>query len=185
METAELKGKTVGIIGMGNIAKRLVELLKPFKVNILYYNLFHETPDYEQENNIHFNGLNDVIEKSEILTIHCALTDETRNLINKNSLEKMKNGAILINTARGECVDPYAVANALKSGKLAYAALDVHLKEPIPEDYPLLNIENVILTPHIAGITADSFRKMMHDAFRNIECFEQGRLDEIEFYRYL
>ena len=97
----------------------------------------------------------------------------------------MKPGAILVNTARGEIVDPSALAEALSSGKLSYAGLDVHVKEPIPEDYPLKGIENVILTPHIAGVTADSFRAMMHDAFRNIACFDSGRLEEIAPYRYL
>ena len=97
----------------------------------------------------------------------------------------MKDGAILINTARGEIFDPVAVADALKNGKLSYAALDVHAQEPIPEDYPLKDIDNVILTPHIAGVTADSFRAMMHDAFRNIECFDKGEMDAIAPYRYL
>ena len=97
----------------------------------------------------------------------------------------MKDGVILINTARGEIVDSIALADALKCGKLAYAGLDVHEQEPIPDDYPLKNIENVILTPHIAGVTADSFSGMMHDAFRNIECFAQGRFEEIVPYRYL
>ena len=109
----------------------------------------------------------------------------TRNLINAETVGIMKSGAILINTARGEIVDPSAVADALKSRHLSYAAFDVHAKEPIPEDYPLKDIDNVILTPHIAGVTADSFRAMMHDAFRNIECFDKGELDAIAPYRYL
>ena len=174
VQTAELKGKTVGIVGMGNIAKTLVGLLKPFKVNILYYNLARMDESVEAENNMRFVGLEELLRSSDIITIHCALTPETRNLINAETLGVMKDGAILINTARGEIVDPVAVAEALKEGKLSYAAFDVHAQEPIPEDYPLKDIENVILTPHIAGVTSDSFRTMMHDAFRNIECFEKG-----------
>ena len=185
VQTAELKGKTVGIIGMGNIAKTLVGLLKPFKVNILYYNLVQMDENFEAENSMTFVGMEELLKNSDIVTIHCALTPETRNLINKETLGVMKDGAFLINTARGEIVDPVAVAAALKDGKLSYAALDVHAKEPIPEDYPLKDIENVILTPHIAGVTADSFRAMMHDAFRNIECFDKGELDTIAPYRYL
>ncbi len=185
VQTAELKGKTVGIVGMGNIAKTLVGLLKPFKVNIRYYNLVQMDENFEAENNMTFVGMDELLRNSDIVTIHCALTPETRNLINKETLGVMKDGAILINTARGEIVDPAAVANALKDRKLSYAALDVHAQEPIPEDYPLKDIDNVILTPHIAGVTADSFRAMMHDAFRNIECFDKGELDEIAPYRYL
>ena len=167
VQTAELKGKTVGIVGMGNIAKTLVGLLKPFKVKILYYNLVQMDENFEAENNMAFVGMDELLRNSDIVTIHCALTPETKNLINTETLRAMKDGALLINTARGEIVDPAAVANALKNGKLSYAALDVHAQEPIPEDYPLKDIDNVILTPHIAGVTADSFRAMMHDAFRN------------------
>lgn len=185
VQTTELKGKTVGIVGMGNIAKTLVALLKPFRVRILYNNLVQMPNEFEQENNMTFVGVDELLRYSDIVTIHCALTSETRNLINTETLDFMRDGAVLINTARGEIVDPVAVADALISGKLSYAALDVHVQEPIPENYALKDIENVILTPHIAGVTADSFRTMMHDAFRNIECFDRGELDAIAPYRYL
>jgi len=185
VQTAELKGKTIGIVGMGNIAKTLVGLLKPFKVKILYYNLVQMDENFESENSMTFVGMDELLRNSDIVTIHCALTPETRNLINTESLCLMKDGAILINTARGEIVDPVAVAEALRNGKLSYAALDVHAWEPIPEDYPLKDIDNVILTPHIAGVTADSFRAMMHDAFRNIDYFDRGELDSIAPYKYL
>ena len=116
---------------------------------------------------------------------NCALTDETRNLINHNSISKMRTGAILVNTARGEIVDAQAVSDALISGKLSFAGLDVHQTEPIPDEYPLKNIENVILTPHIGGVTADSFTAMMKAAVRNIELFDKGLLKEIEQSRYI
>lgn len=185
IQTAELKGKTVGIIGMGNIAKTLVSLLKPFNVKILYNNVFQESLDFESEYNMTFISLKELYACSDIITVHCALTDQTRNLINSESISMMKDGAILINTARGEIVDPFAVAKALQKGKLSYVGLDVHNSEPIKDDYPLIKTENAILTPHIGGVTSDSFRMMMHDAFRNIECFDQGRLEEIESYRYI
>ena len=185
VQTSELKGKTVGIIGMGNIAQTLVSLLRPFKVNILYNNLFQMPFDYETENNMKFVEINELLANSDIVSINCALTQETKNLINSVSISRMKNGAVLINTARGEIVDPLAVANALRDGKLAFAGLDVHSEEPIPADYPLKEVENVILTPHIGGVTEDSFRTMMHDAFRNIELFDKGNLDEIAQNRYI
>ena len=185
VQTAELKNKTVGVIGMGNVALRLLSLLKPFHVKILYTNLFQMDPGFETENNMKFVGMDELMKGSDIVTVNCALTDETRNLIDRGAINKMKRGAILVNTARGEIVDSEAVADALKEGKLAYAGLDVHCEEPIPEDYPLKTCDRAILTPHIAGVTADSFRAMMHDAFRNIACFDQGRLEEIAPFRYL
>ena len=185
VQTAELRGKTVGIIGMGNIARTLVGLLKPFHTNILYHDIARAQAGFEEENNMQFAGITELLQRSDIVTIHCALTAETANLINKDTLGMMKDGAVLINTARGGITDPYAVAEALKNGRLSFAGLDVHASEPIPDDYPLKGLDNVILTPHIGGVTADSFRAMMHDAFRNIECFEQGRLEEIKSYRYL
>lgn len=185
VQTKQLKGRTVGIVGMGNIAQTLVNLLKPFHVQILYNNLFSMAPEFETENNMHFVDMSELFANSDIVTIHCALTPETKNLINSDSIRQMKEGAVLINTARGEIVDPKAVVDALKCGKLSYAALDVHAKEPISENYPLKCVDNVILTPHIAGVTVDSFRTMMHDAFRNIKEFDKGNLEEIEPYRYL
>ena len=183
--TSELKGKTVGIIGMGNIARTLVGLLKPFQVKIVYYDRYQMSSEFEEENNMTFTNLDALLTVSDILTIHCALTEETEHLINRTTIQKMKKGAIIINTARGEIVDPEALAENLNTGQLSYAALDVHVNEPIPRNYPLKKSNNVILTPHIAGVTEDSFRKMMHDAFRNIECFDNGDLQTIASFRYL
>ena len=185
VQTGELKGKTIGIVGMGNIAQTLVGMLKPFHVKILYYNLEQMPKDYETQNNMSFVSLDELLKLSDVVTLHCALTEETKNLICEKTIRMMKSGAVLINTARGEIVNPDALAEALRSGKLSYAALDVHVKEPIPEDYPLRGLDNAILTPHIAGVTSDSFRAMMHDAFRNIECFDRGELEKIESFRYL
>ena len=117
--TGELRGRTVGIIGMGNIATVLVGLLKPFHVNILYNNLTQVEREFESENNMKFVCLDELLANSDIVTIHCSLNQRTRNLINDESLAMMKDCAILVNTARGEIVDPVAVSNALKSGKLA------------------------------------------------------------------
>ena len=139
----------------------------------------------ELDNNMFFSDLDHILSESDIVTIHCALTSETRNLINAESIRKMKDGAILINTARGPIVNACDLASALKEGKLSFAGIDVHEEEPFPASYPLLGIENVILTPHIGGITYEAFYQMMHDAMRNIEYFDSGRLEEIKQYRYL
>ena len=185
VRTHELYGKTVGIVGMGHIARTLAGLLRPFNVKILYSDLFRQPEEFEQMHNAQFVSKEVLFAESDIVSLHCALTDETRGMVNAEQLSAMKDGAILINTARGPMVKPEDLAAALKSGKLAFAGIDVHDPEPMPGDYPLRDVENVILTPHIAGVTYESFRSMMHDAMRNIAAFDQGRLEEIEPYRYL
>ncbi len=184
VQTGELKGKTVGIIGMGNSGQALVRLLQPFGVHVLY-NSHSRKEALEREYGITPASLEELLSQSDIVSLNCALNAETKGIINADSMRTMKSGAILVNTARGALVDTAALARALESGKISFAGIDVHEKEPIPDDYPLRPLDNVILTPHIAGVTRDSFRAMMHDAFRNIACFENGELEEIETYRYL
>ena len=185
VQTYELHGKTVGIIGMGNIAKRLVALLKPFGVHILYYNLFRESEEYERENCMQFVSIEELIGAADIISINCALTDETRDLINADRIAMMKDGAIIINTARGGIVNAADTAAALASGKLAFVGMDVHESEPIAEDYPLKASENAILTPHIAGVTHDAFSAMIRDAFRNIALFDKGELEAIAGSKFI
>ncbi len=183
--THELRGKTVGIIGMGNIAQCLVNLLSGFGVTILYDNIFKMSDEFEKQYNMRFVSKDELFASSDIISINCALTDETKNLINRDTIAGMKDGVIIVNTARGQIVDSNAVAEGLSSGKIAFAGLDVHECEPISEDYPLKNVSNAILTPHIGGVTYESFFNMMHDAMRNIELFDKGKLQKIEQYRYL
>lgn len=185
VKTAELCGKTVGIIGMGSVAKTLVSLLKPFNVQILYTDIQRVPESFEKDNGMSFVTLDELLGNSDIVTLNCALTDETKHMINAETVSKMKTGSILVNTARGGIVDTLALAAALRSGKLGFAGIDVHEEEPLPNDYILAKLGNVILTPHIAGVTADSFRAMMNAAFRNIEKFDKGELADIEQYRYL
>lgn len=183
--TRELKGKTIGILGMGNIARTLVTLLYPFYVKILYYDLKQMPEEYERQYHMQFVGVKELLAASDIITLHCAMTDDTRGLINQQNINKMKDGVILINTARGPMVVAEDLAEAIKSGKVSFAGIDVHENEPIRDGYSLKNLDNVILTPHIGGVTYESFRGMMQNAMRNIEKFEQGKLDEIQQYRYL
>ncbi|MBR3227979.1 MAG: 2-hydroxyacid dehydrogenase [Erysipelotrichaceae bacterium] len=184
MKTRELRGKTVGIVGMGSVGKRLVELLRPFEVKILYCDIKRPDKDTEDER-VLFTDVDDLLKRSDIVTLNCALTRETEGLLGREKMEMMKDGAILINTARGGLVDQEALIRALENKKISFAALDVHSEEPLSDDCPLKRFENVILTPHIAGITADSFRNMMAEAIRNIVCFDEERLEEIAGSRYL
>lgn len=184
VQTHELKGKTVGMIGMGNIAKTVVKLLKGFDVQIEYYDAYRLPLEKETDLDIHYCSYQELLSRADILSLHCPLTDMTKNLINKEAFSVMKNGTILINTARGGLVEMEALVDALKSGKLAFAGLDVFDEEPLSGEHPILALENIIVTPHIGGITKDSFEQMMHDAMRNIEKFEEGKLDEIAQYLY-
>ena len=185
VQTSELHGKTVGLIGMGNIARKLSVMLKAFGVRILYYDPFRLDAKMEQELMVEFKEFADVVSESDIVSLHCPLTDADKGMMNAETIAKMKPGAILINTARGGLVDAKALYVALADGRLSFAGIDVHESEPIPADYPLKSLPNVILTPHIAGITSDSFRNMMAEAMRNITLFDQGKLSEIEHCRYI
>lgn len=184
VQTYELKGKTVGLVGMGNIAKMVVRLLSGFGVKVLYYDAYRLSLEEEEKLGVSYCSFQTLLEESDIVSLHCPLTERTRGFMDANAFCAMKNGAVLINTARGGLVDMEALIEALKSGKLAFAGLDVFDMEPLPIGHPIMKLENVILTPHIGGITRDSFRQMMHDAMRNIEAFENGELDEIKQYLY-
>lgn len=182
IQTYELAGKTVGLVGMGNIARTVVKLLNGFGVNILYYDPYPMTAEREAELGIGYCEYEEMLPQVDILSLHCPLTEQTRKIVNRESLAQMRKGAILINTARGELVDTDAVVDALKFGLLSFAGLDVHEEEPLNGEKEIMKLENVILTPHIGGITYDSFYRMMHDAMRNIAKFENGELADILKY---
>ena len=184
-QTRELHGKTIGIIGMGNIAKHLVTLLDGFGVTVLYNSKNKPGHEFETAHRMHYVEKEELFRKADIITLHCPLTDETRAMINKESIHTMKDGVIIVNTARGQIINTSDLADALKSGKVGYAGIDVHEEEPFSDQYPLKNCDNAILTPHIAGITYESFFSMMHDAMRNIELYDKGEYGVIEQYRYL
>lgn len=182
VQTYELAGKTVGLVGMGNIARTLVRLLKGFGVTVLYYDPFRLPEEREAELGVTYCEYDAMLPQIDILSLHCPLTDSTRHIVNADSIDRMKTGAVLVNTARGPLVDTQALTEALKTGKIAFAGLDVHEEEPLKAGKEIMGLENVILTPHIGGITYDSFRQMMHDAMRNIEKYEKGELEDISQY---
>jgi D-3-phosphoglycerate dehydrogenase len=184
VRTFELHGKTVGLVGMGSIARKVAGLLKPFGVRILYFDPFRPDENTERELVVEYTDIETLLAESDVVSLHCPLTDNNHHLIDDKAISRMKRGTILVNTARGGLVDSVALHAALQDGRLSFAALDVHETEPIPADYPLKSLPNVILTPHVAGVTADSFRAMMSEAMRNIELFDKGRLAEIEHCKY-
>lgn len=179
-----LKGRKVGIIGMGNIGQHVAVILSSFGAKVMYHDMNRLNPDKEKELNIEFLSFEDLLQKSEILSLHCSLTPITKNLINEHSLKQMNKDIIIINTARGGLIDDVALCKALESGSVKGVGLDVFAKEPINENNALLKFKNVIMTPHIGGITYDSFHSMMAEAMQNIRFFEEGRLDKIENKKY-
>ena len=181
LTTHELYAKTVGLVGMGNIGRMVASYLKAFGARVLYTDVVRQRAEVEGELGISFrDSFEDLLPESDILSFHCPLTPQNEGMLNKKALSLMKDGSIVVNTARGKLIDPDALYDALKSGKLASAALDTHSEEPIKEDYRLLGLGNVILTPHIGGLSYEAFHHMMQDAMRNIKAFEEGRLDDIE-----
>lgn len=181
--THELCGKTVGLIGMGAIGRKVAGMLKAFGAEVLYNDVSKMKQEDENTLGIKFSTREEIIEKSDVISLHCPLTDDTRHMINDRAVNKMKNGVILINTARGGLIDEAALINGIKNGKIAGAGIDVYEKEPV-DNSEVLNLQNVITTPHIGGVTYDSFYQMMYQAMRNIEMFDKGQLQEIEQSRY-
>ncbi|MEM2178745.1 MAG: 2-hydroxyacid dehydrogenase [Candidatus Methanomethylicaceae archaeon] len=146
----ELEGKVIGLIGFGRVGRKLVERLKGFNVRIIAYDPY-VSKEQMASYNVESVDLNTLMKESDIISVHARLTPETHHLISEKEFKIAKRTALFINTARGEIVDENALIKALKEGWIAGAALDVFENEPLPKDHPLLQLDNVILTPHIAG----------------------------------
>lgn len=184
--THELSGKTVALVGMGNIGQIVAAMLNPFNVNIIYTDVYRQSAEVEKRLGLTFYGdFDSLLPKADVLSFHCPLTDENKEMLNRMSLKKLKDGAIVINTARGKLIEPESLYNALVCGKLSSAALDVHYEEPIAGEYKLASLENVILTPHIGGLSYEAFYSMMQSAINNIVSFEKGDFVAIENNKYL
>jgi len=155
-------GKTLGIIGLGRIGSMVARRAKGYNMTVLY-NKHNPDPEAEKELGVTFAPLDDLLAKSDFVSLHVPLTEETRHMINKETLAKMKKGSFLINTARGQIVDERALVDALKSGHLAGVALDVYENEP-NVDPEILVMPNTVTTPHIASATEDARKKMSEQA---------------------
>ena len=173
----ELYGKTWGIVGMGRIGKLLAQRLIVFGVTILYYDPWRLTLESEQLMSVKYVPFYELIKTSDIISLHCPLTEETKGLIGKEELSTMKSSAIIINVARGEIIDENALADALKEGRIAGAALDVFSDEPINSNNPLLKVDNdrLLLTPHVAGVSIESQIRIINLTIENIIAVISGR----------
>jgi len=172
----ELCGMTIGYVGMGRIAQATAARLKAFATNGVYFDKF-ATLDDEAAARLGVRkvaSLDELLRRADIVTLHVPLTRETRHLIDAGTLAAMKCGAILVNTARGPIVDENALAAALRSGHLAAAGLDVFEEEPLPPTSPLVDLHNVVLTPHVSAGTRDALKAKMTAIAANVRRFYAG-----------
>ncbi len=168
----ELCGKTIGIIGFGKIGQAVADIAEAYKMNILAVS-GHETEQSDRKN-FSWSTLDELAYKSDIVTLHCPLTEKTEKIINADFLSKMKPTALLINTARGGAVDEQALADALNSGKIAGAGVDVLSTEPPKADNPLLSAKNCNITPHIAWAAYETRERLMQILKNNVQAFFDG-----------
>ena len=186
VNTHELKDKTVALVGMGNIGRLVAQMLRAFGAKVVYTDVFRQSKDVEEKLGVtYFDSFEALLPQADLLSFHCPLTKENTEMLNQRTLAMMKKGAIVVNTARGKLINPDDLYNVIKSGYICAAALDTHYEEPMKEGYKLAELDNVILTPHIGGLSYEAFEAMMVGAMENIEAFDQGRLSEIEGKRIL
>lgn len=168
----ELAGKTLGLIGFGRIGQATAKIAQAFGLNILVSDSY-QNPDLESET-CKYVTLDELLNKSDIISLHCPLFDSTKGIINTNTIAKMKDGVMIINTSRGPLVVEEDLRYALESGKVAGAAVDVVSSEPISTDNPLLKAKNCIITPHIAWAPKESRTRLMSTAVENLAAFLKG-----------
>ena len=167
----ELDQKTAGIIGFGRIGQTTGKIAKALGMNVIAYDLY---PNESGKAIAEYKDLDAVLSESDVLFLHCNLTPENTGLINKDNIAKMKDGAILINNSRGQLISEQDVADALNSGKLAAAGLDVVYTEPIKADNPLLGAKNCIITPHMSWGAKEARQRIMDITVDNVKSYLEG-----------
>lgn len=171
----ELYGKTLGIIGTGSIGCRVAEIAKAFKMRTLGYDKYPNVKRAE-EIGMKYVDLYTLLKESDFITLHVTLTSETERLIGKKEIEAMKKGVVLINTSQGKVVDEKALVDALKSGKMSFAGLDVFGEEPPAKDNSLFKLDNTILSPHVGFYTTEAAKRCTDICIENVVKFLEGHL---------
>ncbi len=172
--TYTIHNKTVGIIGLGHIGRQVAERLSPFGPRTIYNDPVRVDTAVEKDLGVSYVKREALLEQADIVTLHVPINDSTRNTIDAHALSLMKPSAVLINTCRGGVIEEPALADALSSGSIAFAGLDVFAKEPPDLDNPLLRLPNVLLTPHTAGITRDTWTRRGRFVYENIDRVDRG-----------
>lgn len=168
----ELAGKTMGIVGFGRIGQDTGKIAQALGMKVLAFDAY-KRPELESET-CRYADLDTLLAESDVISLHCPLFPDTEGIINKDTIAKMKTGVMIINDSRGPLIVEEDLRDALNSGKVAGAALDVVSTEPIKMDNPLLSAKNVILTPHIAWAPKESRQRLMDIAVENLQCFVDG-----------
>lgn len=171
----ELSGKTLGILGFGAIGQKTAQLAAAFGMPVLYYQR-HPLPGRQES----YRPLDQLFAQSDVLSLHCPLTEQTRGIINAQTLRQMKPGAVLINTARGALIDSAAVARALDSGQLYAAGLDVLDEEPPRPGHPLIGHPRCVLTPHVAWSPTETRRRLIAACAENLRAFLAGKPQNVQ-----
>ena len=171
----EVEGKRLGIVGLGNIGKKVARRVRGFDMDVRYYDILRLSEDQEDALGVRFALFPELLRTSDIVTLHVPLNDATRKMMSTREFAMMKRTAVLINTCRGPVVDEDALHQALTSGAIAGAGLDVMVQEPPAPKHPLFSLPNVTLTPHSAGPTWDNWTKAYRNGFDNIQRVEEGR----------
>lgn len=174
MDTFMLSGKTVGIIGFGAIGQQVARLLKGFGCTILYSKRHPLSAEVEADLGARFATLAEIYAQADVITLNCPLTPETAGLIDRTALKAMKKTAVLVNVARGGIVVEPDLIEALKAREIHAAAFDVFEIEPLPSDSPLLQLDNLVVTPHLASLASDNFEKTVNQMFGNIARVSRG-----------
>jgi phosphoglycerate dehydrogenase-like enzyme len=170
----ELAGKTLGIVGLGNIGKKVARRAAAFDMSVQYYDIARLSEDQEDALGARFVLLEELLRTSDVVSLHVPLTDATRNLLGAKEFALMKPTAILVNTCRGPVVDETALHRALTQGQIAGAGLDVLIEEPPPASHPIFSLPNVTLTPHSAGPTWENWTARFRNGFDNIQRVASG-----------
>ena len=168
----ELEGKTIGIVGFGRIGQSEGRIAKALGMNVIAYDIFESDSGREIGEYVSMDAL---FARADVISLHCNLTPENTGFINKENIAKMKDGVILLNNARGQLINEQDVADALNSGKIGAAGLDVVYTEPILDDNPLLGAKNCIITPHISWAPKESRQRIMDITVSNVKAFMEGK----------
>ncbi len=169
---SELGGRKMGIVGLGRTGQKTAAIAQAFGMKVLAVSGSRPLPE---SNSLRYVTTDELLESSDVISLHCPLTEATKNLINRDTISRMKHGVMLINIARGGLIDEQALADALNSGKVAGAAVDVVSAEPIKADNPLLAARNIIITPHIAWAARASRERLMEQTAKNVAAFLSGQ----------
>lgn len=173
----ELSGKTLGVVGYGNIGRRVCDVAKAFGMKVLVHTAH---PDkYANESGVEFVDLDTLFKESDIVSLHCPLTKETECIINKENITQMKDGVIIINVSRGGLVNEKDLADALESGKVSAAGVDVVSVEPMSADNPLLTAPNITITPHMAWASVDARKRLVDVVAGNFKAYLEGGKENV------